>query len=205
VPGEAPLVGAVGNINPSKGYEWLLRAVAAARQELPDLRLRVLGAHSPVHSAYERGLRDEARRLDLEERDRLRFVDPGLRVPELMPALDVFAISSVPRSEGIPTVILEAMACALPVVATDVGAIREVVEQGVTGFLAPPEDPRALAGAILRLCTDAALRARMGEEARHRVLERYDLERCADAHFGAYQTALAHRRSRRRRLKPGLA
>ncbi len=96
-----------------------------------------------------------------------------------------------------PTVILEAMACGVPVVATDVGAVREVVEDGVTGFVVPPLDPQAIAHATLRLLDDAELRARMGEAARRRAVERYDVEVCADTHVQAFEAAIAHHRLRR--------
>jgi glycosyltransferase involved in cell wall biosynthesis len=128
--------------------------------------------------------------------DRFAFVDPGTRVPELLPALDVFCISSVPRSEGMPTVIFEAMSCGLPVVTTDVGAVREFVEEGETGFVVPSLDDAALAGALDRLLSDADLRARLGSTGRERVVERYDLERCADVYTRAFALAVDHRASR---------
>ncbi|MDE3097660.1 MAG: glycosyltransferase, partial [Chloroflexota bacterium] len=106
--------------------------------------------------------------------------------------------TSVPRSEGVPTVVLEAMACGLPVVATDVGAVADVVEDGVTGFVVPPLDPPAIARAALRLLDDAALRERMGHAGRARAVERFSVERCTEVHVQAYDLAL------RRRGRPGL-
>lgn len=196
VPTNAPLVGTVGTLNPQKGHEYLLRSVAQMRRDRPDLFLRILGARVPTHDAYLAELRDEARALGLVEGGRMEFVDPGSRVADLLSAFDVFLMTSVPRSEGIPTVILEAMASGLPVVATAVGSVTEVVEDGVTGFVAPAFDPQAIAKAALRLLGDANLRDRMGAEARRRAVEHYDVEACAATHVRAFEAAIAHHSKR---------
>jgi glycosyltransferase involved in cell wall biosynthesis len=198
---EAILIGTVGNRNPQKGHEYLLRAAASIRDTLPGTNFRILGAHTPTHAAYEAELRAEARTLGLLADDALRFVDPGDRVAELLPAFDIFLLTSVPRSEGVPTAILEAMACGVPVVSTDVGGVREVVEESVTGFVVPPLDPRAIARAALRILDDPALRARMGRAARQRAVERFDIEVCAATHERAYARALAHHKRRHARSR----
>ena len=197
VPDGALVVGTVGNRNPSKGHEWLVRALEIARRERPEAVGRVLGAASPPHADWERAVRAEAAERGLPMPQAFDLVDPGRRVPELIGAFDVFALSSVPRSEGVPTVILEAMAAGVPVVATDVGAVSELVEDGVTGLVVPPLDAEALGGAILTLARDAALRASFAETARERARERFGLERLADIHLHAYRTAVAHRAGRR--------
>jgi glycosyltransferase involved in cell wall biosynthesis len=192
------VIGTVGNLNPQKGHEYLLRAAALIRRTRPHVAVRVLGAHTPTQSAYEHGLREEAQGLGLADPATLAFVDPGARVAELLPAFDVFLLTAVPRSEGIPTVILEAMACGIPVVTTDVGAVREVVEDGVTGFIVPALNPQAIAEATLRLLGDEQQCSRMGVVARQHAVERYDIEVCADVHVRAFEAAAAHRRGRRR-------
>ena len=193
------LVGTVGNLNPQKGHEYLLRAAALVRQANPGVEVRVLGAPTPTQSAYERQLRNEAHELGLGESSRSIFADPGARVAELLPAFDVFLLTAVPRSEGVPTVILEAMACGVPVVSTDVGAVREVVEDGVTGFVVPPLDAEAIADATLRILGDDTLRSRMGKVARERAVERYDVEVCADVHVQAFEAAIEHSERREHR------
>jgi glycosyltransferase involved in cell wall biosynthesis len=195
VPDGGFVIGAVGNRNPSKGYEWLVRGLARARQEDSSLQARVLGAPSPVHAAYESSVLGEAAALGVGDVFDLR--DAGTRVPTLMPGFDALVLSSVSRSEGIPTVILEAMACGLPVIATDVGAVREVLVSGEAGLLVPPEEADQLADAILRVAREPDLAARMGARGRQLVEQRYELERCADRHLRAYELALAHRRARR--------
>jgi glycosyltransferase involved in cell wall biosynthesis len=194
---DAFLLGAVGNRNPTKGFEWLARAMALVRGEQPAVQARILGAPSPPHAAYQRSVLDEVASLGLEGAFEMR--DAGSRVPELMPAFDALVLSSVPRSEGIPTVILEAMSCGIPVVATDVGAIREVLISGEAGMLVRPEDPPALAAAILALVRDPDAAQEMGRRGRELVEQRYSLDRCAERHLRAYELALEHRRRRNSR------
>jgi starch synthase len=91
---------------------------------------------------------------------------------------------------------MEAQACGVPVVATRVAAVAEVVDDGVTGLLVQPEQPRVLAEAVLRLLGDEALRARMGVAGREAALERFDAERVADVYVQAYEAALAHAATR---------
>lgn len=195
VPERAVLIGTVGVRNPQKGHEWLVRAAAQVRDSHPQAVFRILGGASPAHGKYMTAVEQEARALGLDDTV-VRFVDPGRRVPELLQAFDVFAMPSVPRSEGMPTAILEAMACAKPVVATDVGATRELIEDGVTGELVPALDANALAAAVARLVDDSDLRQRQGEAGRTRARREFDLETLADLHALTYERAIAHRRRR---------
>jgi D-inositol-3-phosphate glycosyltransferase len=183
----------VGNLNPQKGHEYLLQAAATVRDAAPELCVRVLGAHTPTHRAYEAELRTQARRLGLGDDATLRFVDPGDRVAGLLPALDVFALTSVPRSEGVPTAVLEALACGIPVVAADVGGVGEVVEPRRTGLLVEPLDPGAIAAALRSLLRDAETRLALGSLARERAVERYGLQACASTHLHAYALAAGRR------------
>ncbi|MFN8556275.1 MAG: glycosyltransferase [Dehalococcoidia bacterium] len=196
VPADAPLIGTVGNLNPMKGHEYLLRAAAILRRDHPKLHVRVMGAHTPTHAAYAARLRAEAQSLGLFQDGALEFVDPGDRVAELLPALDVFMQTSVPRSEGMPTVILEAMACGVPVAATAIASVQEVVEDGANGLIMPPLDPPAMAAAARRLLDDPALRARVSDEGRRRAVERYGVEQCAGSYLAAFALARAHRAAR---------
>lgn len=189
---EDVVVGTVGVRNPTKGHDLLLEAVRRVRETGPPLVARVLGAPSPAHAAYEQRVQQAARGLG----PAAAIIDPGRRVPELLPGFDIFCLSSVPRSEGMPTVILEAMACGLPVVTTDVGAVRELVADGETAFVVEPERPELLAERLAALAADPELRARMGAAGRRRFEERFDLEVLADLHERAYALALEHRRAR---------
>lgn len=190
VPDNAFLIGTVGNLNRQKGHEFLVRAADIVCRAYRNTFFRVLGAYTPTNADYyERTVKAEALKLGLMADDRLRFVDPGSRVADYLPAFDLFLLTS--RAEGIPTSILEAMSCGLPVIATDVGSMGEVVEDGVTGFVVPPLSHEAIAGAIFKLLCTPELRLKMGQEARRRAVERYDVKVCVEAHLRAYEAAIA--------------
>jgi glycosyltransferase involved in cell wall biosynthesis len=139
------VVGTVNNITPMKGHLTFIRAAAQLRQRRANIRFVLLGAtHQPD---YTQKLLDEAESLGLQIGRELLVVDPGSRVRQLAPALDLFWLTSEPRSEGIPTTVEEAMALGIPVVAANVGGVREIVHDGETGSLVPPRDPEALVAA----------------------------------------------------------
>jgi len=188
------VVGAVGMLTPNKGHEYLVRAVAATRRENPEVVARILGPRSAAHAGYELDVRREVGALQLE--DAIAIADAGARVPELMPGFDVLALTSVPRSEGMPTVILEAMACGLPVVATDVGAVSELVAHEETGFVVPAGDPDRIAIRLGQLASDPELRARLGEAGRRRFEAEFALDKLAGITADAYAKALAYRAER---------
>jgi glycosyltransferase involved in cell wall biosynthesis len=189
---ECLVIGTVGNLNSQKGHELLLDAAAPALREDSRAHLVILGAESPTQPGARDVLLGRARSLGLD--GRVTITDPGSRVAHLLPALDVFAMTPAARSEGVPTVILEAMATGLPVVATPAGGIVEVVEDHVTGFYVK-RDARSIAAALSRLAESPALRQRLGERAREIALERYGLDSSADAHVRAFEAALSHHRT----------
>lgn len=178
------LVGAVGNVNRQKGHDRLVEVVAQLRERQPELTLRILGASTPSHESYEHELRERIARAGLPAGT---IVDPGGRVAELMPALDIFALTSVPRSEGIPTAMLEAMATGVPVLVTDVGSVREVVADGTTGVVVEQD---GVAEGLSALAADPVLRARLGAAGR-RAAAGFDVDACAATHLQAYRRAVA--------------
>lgn len=184
------LIGTVANANPDKGLEYLVRAGALVARAEPRARFMVVGSTYPNHAAYAAALQDERRAAGL---DAVRFAFAGpRRDPEsLYAAFDIKVVSSV--SEGTTTTALEAMAMGLPVVATDVGAVHEVVQDGLTGLLVAAREPEALAGALLQLVRDPALRARLGAAGRERALKRFGAAGCAEIHLRLFEAALEHR------------
>ena len=190
------LVGTLGVRNSQKGHDQLVRAAALVKRTKPEARFRILGTASPPHLRHMEAVEREAEELGLARPQDIDFLDPGDDPARLLQGIDVFAFSSRRRSEGMPTAILEAMACGKPVVATDVGAVRELVEDRVTGYLVPPDDPEALADAIAGLLDDDELRAGIGRAGRERAIERFSLGRLAELHVEAYSRALDHRAAR---------
>lgn len=180
----------VGVLNPQKGHEHLLEAFSRIAPANPALRLRILGASSPAHAGYEAELRGAAARIG--DGRTVQILDPGSSVPDLLGAADVFVLASAPRSEGMPTAILEAMALGIPVVASRVGSVDELVADGESGILVPAADPTALAGALSRIATDAGLRSSLGARGLELADERFGLERLAGLHLGAFERARAN-------------
>ena len=182
-PGEAPMsqpyrLLAIGRFVKTKGLDVLLDACALLRGKGVDFRLTLAGS-----GRIEGALRKQAEKLGLA--DKVDF--PGFvlhsKVPELIASHDIFVMpSKVSRTgdrDGLPTVIMEALISRVPVVATDVGGIREVVETGVTGMLVQQRNPAALADAILELASDREKALEMAERGKQRVAEFYDTARNA--------------------------
>lgn len=139
--GRAPVIGMVGVLTPMKGHAALIDALAAARSALPGLKLWIIG-DGPERPRLE----EQTCRLELESA--VTFWGAHADVRGLLDQMDLFAFPSL--SEGLPTVVLESMARGVPVVASDIPANRELVEDGVTGWLVPPGDAQQLAAAIQR-------------------------------------------------------
>lgn len=193
IPDDALVVGTVANLNPQKGLEFFIRAASIMYRVLPGTRFVSVGAHHETHRDYTERLESE---LSSSGIPREHFIFAGGRsdIEKFYPAMDVKLITSVPRSEGTTTTAAEAMACGLPVVATDVGAVREVVEDGVTGFIVPPRDAKALARYALRLLEDDDLRSDISLAARRRSVERFDISVCIHKYVRVFEIAVQRRR-----------
>ncbi|MHC3469803.1 glycosyltransferase [Streptomyces sp. 7R007] len=182
---------ACGRLVPRKGYDRAIRALT----RLPDAELLVAGGPEPglldTDPEAERLLK-LAERAGLGERVRLLgAVDPD-RMPALIRSADL--VLCTPAYEPFGIVPLEAMACGVPVVATDVGGHRDTVADGHTGRLVTPGDPWAIADAVGALLADDGLRRRYGRAGRERVLARYTWQRVADGCEQVYQRVLAGHR-----------
>ncbi|MFB7475986.1 glycosyltransferase [Kitasatospora sp. NPDC056184] len=182
LPEHAFVVGTVGNLTPKKDQATLLAAHAALLGRRPDARLLLVGA-GPLDA------RLRARAAELGVADSVVFAGSRADVPALLPALDVFTLSS--RQEGLPVALMEAMTSGLPAVVTRVGGMPEVLDDGEQGFLVPPGDPAALAGAFDRLAGDPDLRARLAAAARERA-ERFDVAGAQRAVEAVYARVLRH-------------
>jgi glycosyltransferase involved in cell wall biosynthesis len=183
-PPREPMLLCVGRLVPIKGHSTLLHAFADARERVPELTLELAG-DGPLHTELEA----LARRLELGGSLRLSG-----RVSPIAPAYERAAAVVVPSlGEGFGMVALEAAERGRPVIASAVGGLPEIVEDGATGVLVPPSDHRALAGAIVDLATDPERAARMGSAARRRALDEFSLGRCADRIDELYRSALARR------------
>jgi len=156
-PRTAPVIGTLARLSRQKGIDVLLEAIAIVAAERPDVRLVIAGG-----GPLEGELREQAARLGLGGVvDFMGWVDDARR---LLPDFDIFVLPS--RWEGMPIALLEARAAGLAAVATDVGGAHEVIRDGRDGWVVPPEDPVALAAALLDLVNDPARREEWGRAAR---------------------------------------
>jgi glycosyltransferase involved in cell wall biosynthesis len=188
----APRLAIVGRLIPIKGHEVLFRALAAVRRELPELTLEVAG-DGPLDAE----LRSTVTRLGLD--DVVSFLGQVADVGPVFERAEVVVVPSY--GEGFGMVALEAMERGRPVIASAVGGLPEIVEDGRTGLLVPPGDVEALGAALGELTGDRARAAVMGTSGRERALEAFSQERCTERVAELYRAALdtaGRRRSRTR-------
>lgn len=165
--GEAPVIGSVGRFTEEKGHRILIEALVGVRRFLPGARLVLVGS-GPLEGAFRRLVRERG----LDE----AVVFAGERDSAgILPAFDLFVLPSLYEGQGLA--ILEAMAVGCPVIASDVGGVRDVVRDGETGMLVPPGDPGGLAEAVVKLWADPGRAAALAERARRVVREEFSVER----------------------------
>lgn len=181
LPDQAFVILMVGVIRGIKRHEVALRAFAQVYRKNPAAVL-VLAGEGPMRVDMER----LARELGIE--DAVRFLGHRSDVPNLLEAADCLLLTS--RSEGVPQAIAQAMGAALPVVATAVGGVPELVHDGETGLLVAAENVDGVASALLRLLGDPELAGRLGAAARGYVLERYSLKAMLDKTEALYTNLL---------------
>jgi glycosyltransferase involved in cell wall biosynthesis len=168
-PGRVQDLVTVARLVLGKGHRYALAAVRTAVDRGAELRYAIVGS-GPDRSEIAR----EIAALCLGDRVRLLGSLGEQEVLEQLQQADVFVLPSVGRFEASPVSVMEAMACGLPVVASRVGGIADMITDGIDGFLVGPEDVAGLAAAIERLWRDPALRQRVGEAARRRAVESFD-------------------------------
>jgi glycosyltransferase involved in cell wall biosynthesis len=161
---DAIVIGCVARLDPIKDHESLITAFAEVHRAEPRAVLVLVG-----DGPHRATLEAHARAQGVAEA--VRFAGWRSNALNLHQWFDVSTLASV--AEGFPNVVIEAMAAGVPVVATDVGAVRDAVRDGETGLLVPARDPRALAGALGRVVQDATLRARLARAGRALAEARY--------------------------------
>jgi glycosyltransferase involved in cell wall biosynthesis len=181
IPAESPLVTTVSVLRPEKGIADLLEAMTLILESAPDTHLLVVGDGED----RERLVRLTAS-LSLD--DRVRFAGHRDDVPQILAASDVFVLPTL--GDVLPTSVAEAMAAGLPVVASDVGGLAEMVEDGVTGFLVPPGSPTGIADRCLVLINDPPQRELLGNRGRDRAVERFDVRRQTATLVSLYRALL---------------
>jgi glycosyltransferase involved in cell wall biosynthesis len=179
---ERQVIGAAGRLDPIKGFQHLLEAFALLAPGFPKLQLRIAG----YDAGYGPALRALAQRAGVAKS--VEFVGFQPDMPEFLRSLDIFVMPSL--SEGLGQTALEAMATGLPVVASSVPALAEIIAPGQTGILVPPANPQALADGIRQLLASPAQAAAIGRRARDRVISSFTPAFMVQGVKDAYRAAL---------------
>jgi len=192
IPPGGLVIGAVANITPQKGIEYLLRTYAELRKQRDDVYLRIIGSRMGTQDRYWNKLSEEASKLGLKDWTNSIVYEPRGDVSRVILGIDIFVLTSVPNSEGAPTSVIEAMACGIPVVAADVGSVSELVSEGRTGYVVGAGEIYAFTNRIQRLLNDPDRRRDFGAEARRIATKEFALEKCLSTHLSAFDAALRH-------------
>ncbi|MBN1508288.1 MAG: glycosyltransferase family 4 protein [Sedimentisphaerales bacterium] len=190
IPADCTLVGTIRNVNRFKGITYFIEAAGRIRSRIPSARFVIVGSKLDTDPGYWDRLQQLTEQLGLKQ----EVLFTGFRedVPAILSALDVFVLASI--EESCPVALLEAMAMKVPVVATDVGAVSEMVLHERTGFVVPPRDPEAIAEAVWRYLQAPVDQVRqMVEAARHRMETEFAVEQVASQQKSLYESIVSGR------------
>jgi glycosyltransferase involved in cell wall biosynthesis len=176
------IVGTVGRLHEQKGHIYLLQAAALVHKAYPQARFRIIG-DGPLRASLEA----QSRRLGVN--GLVEFLGARNDVPEQLHQFDLFILPSL--WEGLPYVLLEAMAASLPIVATDVDGVREMIADGGKGIVVPPRNAHALAAAVIDLMGNDARRVGLGVKGAQVVKERFSLDAMVEQTVAVYSRAMS--------------
>jgi glycosyltransferase involved in cell wall biosynthesis len=190
IPSDSPVVFTAGRLVRKKGFEYLIDAAARLAPRWPAMRVVIAGGGDLAEE-----LKGHARDAGIAHAVQFLGAVAQSEMPAWLSAADLVAVPSVRDDsgnvDGLPNVVMEALASATPLVTTPAGGIGSVVEHGRTGLLVPERDPEALASALATLLADGELRARIGQAARREVCERYTWEQYAARLEAIYDRAVS--------------
>jgi glycosyltransferase involved in cell wall biosynthesis len=194
IPAGSPVIGVFASFKPQKNHAMLLGAFRKVLERVPDARLLLVGGrlHDNTNSTTDYQGKLEGLINELRIRERCVFLGNRDDVEQIYPACDVTVLSSL--YEGTPNVLLESMACGVPVVATDVSDNSYVVRHGETGFIVPLDDASGMAGCLRQLLEDDALRQKMGQSALAWVGQEFTIGQLVTRTGSIYLQALATKR-----------
>jgi len=187
LPSHVKLVGLVGRLTPWKGQRTFLMAAEAVVRERTDVHFLMIGAASEEEKYFERELRRWVQRPFL--RNKVTILGFRQDVWKLIPDFDIGVIASE-DPDPLPRIVLEFMASGVPVIATAVGGIPEMVRDGVEGKLIPPKNPRHMADVILEMVDQRSLRRKMGENGKEKVREKFSAHQFIQAFEELYESVI---------------
>lgn len=176
-----PIIGIAARLTWQKGLHDLLEATKLLQRDFPQLLVLIAGEGELWESLHSR-----SKELGIEAN--VSLLGRRSDVPEILQVLDVFVLPSL--FEGLPLVVLEAMAASLPVVATDVGGVRQAVQDGITGLIVPPGSPPALSAAIRTILNSSDMRNEFARNARMTFLKAFSLTHMVKAYEAMYSDSL---------------
>lgn len=178
------IIGTVANVNPIKGLEYFIRAIASVNEYTNrPVHAPIVGGIIDSRQDYYEDLLKSCKELGIEEN--VHFLGRRDDVSALLADFDMFVLASV--AEACPMAVLEAMAMEKPVIVTQVGGIPEQIDDGEHGWIVPPEDPDAVASAIMDGLKNETEAKRRGKRARERVCSKFSLAQCVKKHESLYQ------------------
>lgn len=188
--GNSIVIGTIGNQNLVKGHDIFAKIAQKCKEMEINVQFRIVGNHTASHKeGYQKNVYELAKDLNLFENDFFSIVKPEHKISEYLGAFDIFLLTSY--KEGVPTVILEAMACGLPVISSNVGSVSEIVKDGRNGFLFEINEYQKVTGIIRDLVHNTCLYKEISENNRKIAVEKYDVDKCAEKHIKCFELASA--------------
>ncbi len=182
-------VGIIGRITPLKGHLHFIKAMARISRLVPRLKIWIIGDAPASKEAYKEEVQVLVRRLGLWHCT--EFLGTQRDIPGILAHLDLVVLATTTH-EAFGRVIIEAQAAGVPVVATQVGGVVDIIEDGKNGFLVPPADPKSMADAIMRIFKDVELAKELAENAYAKVKEKYNVELMVKNTLDVYRDALSN-------------
>jgi lipopolysaccharide heptosyltransferase II len=180
-------VGIIARLTPLKGHLHFIKAMAKVARSVPHLKIWIVGEAVATREAYKEQVEVLVRRLGLWHCT--QFLGTQRDIPAVMAQLDALVLATTTH-EAFGRVIIEAQASGVPVVATAVGGVVDIIEDNRTGLLVPPADPDSMSEAVLRIFKDKELAAAMAQRAFEKVKKKYNVEQMVSATLDVYREAL---------------
>lgn len=176
------VIGTVASLTPEKGHSYLMDAAREVIQKHPEARFLIVG-----DGPQRQSLEETTDRLGLS--GKVIFTGSRRDIPEILSLLDAFVLPSL--KEGLPIALLEAMAAMVPVIATKVGAVPKLIEDGMSGILIPPKDSQAISNAIMEVLSDKQSSLKMARKGFERVRDNYSSKQMAEKYMAIYKELMA--------------
>ena len=180
-------VGIIGRITPIKGHLYFIKAMAKVAREVGNLKIWIVGDAPASRQAYKEQIQVLVKRLGLWQYT--EFLGTQKDIPAILANLDCLVLATTTQ-EAFGRVIIEAQACGVPVVATGVGGVVDIIEDGINGLLVPPSEPTSMSEAVVRIFKDKQLAKDLASKAHRKVKEKYNIELMVKKTFEVYEDAL---------------